>query len=175
MRDPDVLRRAFSLVPEYLRTAEQDVTNYMDWGVQLGRRFRALKLWMVIRYFGEQGLADRIRHHIAMAQEFAGWVDDAPMFERLAPVPYSTICFRVHPSTIDDEQTLERINMAVLDAVNRSGTMYISHTKLGNIYTLRLAIGNLRTTSAHIATAWQQIREAAQAVLDDEPSVIITH
>jgi aromatic-L-amino-acid decarboxylase len=166
VRDPATLRRAFSLVPEYLRTPEQDVTNYMDWGVQLGRRFRALKLWMVIRYFGEHGLAARINYHIAMAQQFAAWVDASPTFERLAPVPYSTICFRVHPAGIDDEQVLEQINMEVLDTVNQSGSLFISHTKLHGAYTLRVAIGNLRTTPAHIEAAWEQIGNTTQAVLE---------
>jgi aromatic-L-amino-acid/L-tryptophan decarboxylase len=165
VRDPATLRRAFSLVPEYLRTGVEDVTNYMDWGVQLGRRFRALKLWMVIRYFGSEGLAARLRQQIEMAQRFARRVDDAPHFERLAPVHYSTICFRAHPAGVDDEEVLERINAEVLDTVNRSGAAFISHTKLDDRYTLRLAIGNIRTTETHVETAWNAITEAADAAL----------
>ncbi len=160
VRDPDLLQRAFSLVPEYLRTGAGDVTDYMNWGVQLGRRFRALKLWMVIRYFGREGLAARIRQHVALAQQFAGWIDTAPEWERLAPVPFSTVCFRARPRGIDDEAALERLNGALMDAVNATGEVYLSHTKLNGVYALRLAVGNLRTTEQHVARAWELLREA---------------
>ncbi|MBW3621678.1 MAG: amino acid decarboxylase [Actinobacteria bacterium] len=147
VREPEVLRRAFSLVPEYLRTTDaEDVTNYMDWGVQLGRRFRALKLWMVLRYFGRDGLEARLRFHLELAERVTAWVDAHPVLERLAPVPFSTVCFRARPAGIDDEDELRRLNAGVLDAVNRSGEAYLSHTELDGRYTLRLAIGNLRTT-----------------------------
>lgn len=165
-RRPHVLKRAFSLVPEYLRTAEGEaevVHNLMDYGVQLGRRFRALKLWFVIRAFGQEGLAARIREHIRLAQQFAAWVDTSPDFERLAPTPFSTVCFRFHPQGLSDEAELNRLNEALLEAVNATGEMYISHTKLNGRYTLRLAIGNLRTTEAHVARAWELLqREAAR-------------
>lgn len=169
----DVLRRAFSLVPEYLRTSEDEaVRNYMDYGVQLGRRFRALKLWMVIRSFGHRGLAARLRQHIELAQEFASWVDADPDFERLAPVPFSTVCFRVRPRDLieqgDEAETyLDKLNEAVLDAVNRSGEAYLSHTRLNGKLTLRIAIGNLRTTKRHVARAWELVKENA-AGLDRE-------
>jgi aromatic-L-amino-acid decarboxylase len=164
VRDPDILRRAFSLVPEYLRTGDE-VSNYMDWGVQLGRRFRALKLWMVIRYFGHTGLAARIQSHIRMAQVLADTIDSTPNWERMAPVPFSTVCFRAHPQGIDDEAALEQLNAELLERVNTSGEIYLSHTKLRGRYTLRLAIGNLRTTDAHISRAWTLLQEQMALLL----------
>jgi aromatic-L-amino-acid/L-tryptophan decarboxylase len=155
VRDPNTLKRAFSLVPDYLKTGEDDVTNYMDWGVQLGRRFRALKLWMVIRYFGHRGLAAHIRNHVALGHEFAAWVDESPTFERLAPTPFSTVCFRAHPQGIDDEDALNRLNARLLEAVNAGGEAFLSPTTLNGRYTLRLAVGNIRTEQKHVARAWE--------------------
>lgn len=163
VRDPEVLRRAFSLVPEYLTTTDaDDVTNFMDWGVQLGRRFRALKLWMVLRYFGQEGLAARLRSHLDLAQRVAAWVDSHPDLERLAPVPFSTVCFRARPEKMDGEDDLRRLNAGVLEAVNRGGEAYLSHTELDGRYTLRLAIGNLRTTAERLDRTLEVIaREVA--------------
>lgn len=164
-RRPSVLRSAFSLVPEYLRTteaAQAGVHDLMDYGVQLGRRFRALKLWFVIRYFGWDGLAARIREHIRLGQEFAGWVDADPDFERMAPTPFSTVCFRYHPRSLHGqagaEDRLDQLNAALLDAVNASGQIYLSHTRLEGKFTLRLAIGNIRTAAAHVRAAWELLR-----------------
>jgi aromatic-L-amino-acid decarboxylase len=161
-RRPDVLKRAFSLVPEYLVTREQsDVVNLMDYGVQLGRRFRALKLWMVIRAFGADGLAARLRAQMDMARELAEWIDETPDWERVAPVPFSLVCFRYAPAgTGEVERTA--LNEAILDRVNASGKVYLSHTKLGDRYVLRLAIGNLRTERRHVAEAWRLLQEAAR-------------
>ena len=158
VRDPDTLKRAFSLVPDYLKTGEDDVTNYMDWGVQLGRRFRALKLWMVIRYFGHRGLAAHIRNHVALGHQFAAWVDESPNFERLAPTPFSTVCFRAHPRGMDDEGALDRLNARLLEAVNAGGEAFLSHTTLNGHYTLRLAVGNIRTEQKHVARAWELLQ-----------------
>ncbi len=162
-RRPEVLKRAFSLVPEYLvTTASDSVTNFMDYGVQLGRRFRALKLWFVIRAFGSDGLAERIRYHCEMAKEFAGWVEAAPDWELMAPTPLSVICFRYAPEgTSEDER--DALNAAILERVNASGRVYLSHTKLGGAYTLRVAIGNLRTERRHVAEAWELLRESARS------------
>lgn len=163
-RRADVLRRAFTLVPEYLVTsAPDDVVNYMDYGMQLGRRFRALKLWTVIRVFGATGLADRVRHHCALAQEFGAWVDAAPQWERVAPIPFSLVCFRYRPAGASAEAA-EACNAAILERVNASGRVYLSHTKLADRYTLRLAIGNLRTEHRHVAEAWRLLQDAAVAV-----------
>jgi len=161
-RHPAVLKRTFSLTPAYLETAEQDVAlSQADYSFQLGRRFRALKLWFVMRAFGTDGLAERIRHHCALAAQLAQQVAAAPGWELLAPVPMSVVCFRHRPAGLDDEPALERHNAAILDRVNASGHVFLSHTKLGDRYALRVAIGNLRTQAAHVAEAWRLLREAA--------------
>ena len=153
-RRPDVLRRAFSLIPEYLRTADDPrAVNLMDYGVPLGRRFRALKLWFVMRSYGREALAELLRGHVRLAQEFAGWVEADPRFERTAPAPFSVVCFRRKGS--DDE------NRRIQETVNASGEIFISGTVLNGRYTLRLAIGNRATTRAHVERAWELIRAAA--------------
>ena len=153
-RHMDVLRGAFSLVPEYLKTADPSgVRNLMDTGIQLGRRFRALKLWMVMRHFGADGLRDRLAEHIRLAQLFASWVDASDHFERLAPVPFSVVCFRAtSPSGAADTDAL---NERLLETVNRSGEIFLSHTRLDGRFTLRLAVGNLHTRETHLARAWE--------------------
>ena len=161
-RHPDVLRRAFSLTPEYLHTREQDVAlSYSDYSFQLGRRFRALKLWFVLRAFGLEGLQSRLRFHCELASTFEATVQAAKEWDLLAPVEMSVVCFRHHPRGVDDEAALERHNAAILERVNASGRIFISHTKLSGRYTLRIAIGNLRTTQEHLDDAWRLLREAA--------------
>lgn len=161
LREPATVRDAFSLVPEYLRTAEGgEVTNLMDYGPALGRRFRALKLWMVLRYFGRRGIADRLREHIRLAHLFADWVDADPEWERSAPTPFSTVCFRYAPPDLAPTE-LDAVNERILDAVNRSGEVFLSHTRLHDRYTLRLAVGNLRTREQHVRRAWELLRRAA--------------
>src|SRR6266513_1082099 len=147
-RRPDVLRRAFSLVPEYLRPQEDPrAHNLMDYGVPLGHRFRALKLWFVMRYFGRERITQMLRNHIHWAQRFAELVEADGRFERVAPVPFSVVCFRYKGS---DEQ-----NRQILDRVNASGRVFISHTALNDGVVLRLAIGNLATTWDDVAEAWR--------------------
>lgn len=168
-RSPDLFKRAFSLVPEYLQTAEGKsaaAKDYMDYGVQLGRRFRALKLWMVIRAFGVDGLRRRIREHIRIGQRFAAWVDADPDFERLAPVPFSTVCFRFRPKadSNQDERYIEDLNQALLDVVNDTGEVFLSHTRLRDVYALRLQVSQLRTEERHVRRAWELIRENAGRV-----------
>lgn len=162
-RQPKVLRRAFSLVPEYLTTTEgDDALNYMDYGLQLGRRFRALKLWMVIRAFGSDGIADRIRYHCRLAQMFAEWVRAAgDGWAVCAPVPFSTVCFRHVPVGATDEDEIASHNATIMARVNESGDVFISHTKLGDQYMLRVAIGNLRTSEATLDRAWALLRAVA--------------
>jgi aromatic-L-amino-acid/L-tryptophan decarboxylase len=157
-RHVGTLKQAFSLVPEYLKTADGEINNYMDWGVQLGRRFRALKLWFIIRSFGVDGLASRLREHCRLAQVFASWVDADNNFERLAPVPFSVICFRYHPQGIADERTLEQFNTRIIEQVNASGEAFLSHTKLNGCYTIRMAIGNLATAEKHVARVWELVK-----------------
>ena len=167
-RKPDVVKAAFSLVPEYLRNAESmgdEVPNLMDYGTSLGRRFRSLKLWMVMRYFGEEGLAARIREHIRLGQLVAQWVDEAPDFERMAPTPFSTVCFRAHPRGMDDEAALESLNERIMNRINATGHFFLSHTKLRGKYTIRIAIGNLRTTEQDVRNLWQELQDALNAEL----------
>lgn len=162
VKDEALLRRAFALVPEYLTTTDGDVRNYMDYGLQLGRRFRALKLWFVLRSFGAEGLRERLREHVALAQLFASWVEAAPGWELLAPHPFSVVCFRYRPRGGDDEATLDAKNARLLDAVNATGDMFVSHTKIQGRYAIRLAIGNVRTRREDVAAAWAILeREAA--------------
>lgn len=158
-RRPDDLKRAFSLVAEYLQTTESDVVNLMDYGLSLGRRFRALKLWMVIRAYGREGLAQIIDGHIQAAHWLAAQIDEEPDWERLAPVPFSTVCFRHAPKDITD---LETHNAALLDSINSSGQAFLSHTKLNGNYALRVAIGNQATTQEHVERLWKQLQQAAE-------------
>ena len=164
-RMPD-LRAAFSLVPEYLRTLDREtpVRDYNEYTPQLGRRFRALKIWIQLRWFGLEGLRRRIARHLELAEAFASWVDADPDWERLAPVPFSTVCFRWNPTgRWLDEAELDVRNAAIMDAVNRTGEVFLSHTRLAGRFTIRLAIGNLRTEERHVERAWVLLREAAAA------------
>ncbi|HET8655209.1 MAG TPA: pyridoxal-dependent decarboxylase [Longimicrobiaceae bacterium] len=161
LRDPAIVRRAFSLVPEYLSTPEGgEVTNLMDYGPALGRRFRSLKLWMVLRYFGRSGIAERIREHMRLAREFRRWLEDEADWGVLAPTPFSTVCFRYAPAALSDVERDER-NEAILAEVNATGEVFLSHTRLRGRYALRLAVGNLRTTEAEVRRAWELLRGAA--------------
>ena len=163
-RQPEVLRRALSLVPEYLRTGEDEVVhNLMDYGISLGRRFRALKLWLVLRTFGRQGIAARLREHLRLAQEFAGWVVQSDQWEILAPVPLNTVCFRWNPGGLDEED-LEILNKGLLDRVNAEGTIYLTHTKLKKVFALRMAIGQTGTRQRHIREAWEKLQESASTL-----------
>lgn len=160
LRDESIVRRAFSLVPEYLTAPEADVVNYMDYGLQLGRRFRALKLWFVLRHFGAEGIRQKLRGHIALAQEFASWVRAQPHWEILAPHPLSVVCFRYAPPG-RDEAALETLNTSIMHAVNATGEVFISHTKIDGRYAIRLAIGNLRTQRSDVKHAWNILERAA--------------
>jgi aromatic-L-amino-acid decarboxylase len=160
-RKPEVLRAAFSVVPEYLRTAEETVApNFMDYGVSLGRRFRALKLWMVMRAFGQEGLAARIREHVRLARSFRSWVEADPGFELVAPSPFSVVCFRARFAGVPAEEE-DRRNQELMDAVNATGEAYLSHTKVAGRTVLRLAIGNVRTEERHVRRAFDLLRQAA--------------
>jgi aromatic-L-amino-acid decarboxylase len=150
---PEAFREAFSLVPEYLRTPD-DAESLSDYGPALGRRFRALKLWAVIRCYGRRGLQERIREHVRLAQRFASWVDAEPGWELAAPRPFSVVCFRRLGTDEENERLLER--------VNRSGEIFLSHTRLNGRYVLRLAIGNARTTEADVERAWAVLRRHAE-------------
>ena len=151
-RRPDDLRAAFSLVPEYLRVSEE-VSSLSEYSPALGRRFRALKLWTVLRCYGRQGLQERIREAVLLAQLFEGWVRDEPGWELAAPRPFSLVCFRREGSDAANEALLER--------VNASGEIFLLHTKLNGRYTLRLAVGSARTTEADVRQAWEVLQRCA--------------
>jgi len=162
-RRPEEIVRAFSIVPEYLSSRNvSEVRNLMDYGVALGRRFRSLKLWFVLRYFGRNGVVERIRHHVALARGFAERVDRAEGWERVAPVPLATVAFRrVDPSL--DGPAHDALNHRILERVNASGEAFLTHTAVRDRIVLRLAVGNLRTTAAHVDRAWALLGEAAAA------------
>ncbi len=162
VKDESIVRRAFSIVPEFvLSTPEAGAVNYMEYGLQLGRRFRALKLWFVLRHFGAEGIRDRLRGHIRLAQEFAGWLHAEPHWEVLAPHPLSVVCFRYAPGSLD-ETALDALNASIVDRVNASGEAFISQTKIGEKYAIRLAIGNLRTQRGDVECAWAILKRAAK-------------
>ncbi len=168
-----VLRDAFSLVPEYLRTLDRrgPMRDYNEYTPTLGRRFRALKIWMLVRYFGLEGLRRRIAFHLEMGARFAAWVEESPDFELLAPVPFSTVCFRYRPGALagsEDEPAvaaeLDRLNLALMDAVNRSGEAFLSHTRLGGRFAIRMAMANLRSTDEDMDRVWAILRREADVL-----------
>ena len=152
-RKPEAFRAAFSVVPEYLRTGDE-AESLSDYGPALGRRFRSLKLWAVLRCYGREGLQARIREHIRLAELFEGWIRDEPGWEVSAPRLFSVVCFR---SDASDEE-----NEALLERVNASGELFISHTRVNGRYVLRLAIGNERTTEGDVRRAWEAIKRASR-------------
>ncbi len=162
-RHPDLLRGVFSLVPEYLRgDAEQAEVNYMDYGIQLGRRFRALKAWMVFNAFGEAGLVARIRENIRLAKLFATWVEGDSDFELLAPVHMGVVCFRAEFRESSDGFSLHAsnaFNKAIVKAVNATGRAYITYTVLGEIVAMRIAVGNVLTTEKHLEAVFDLIKQ----------------
>ncbi len=158
-RRMDVVRAAFSLERDYVRPGTGEVRNLMDTGVQLGRRFRALKLWMIMRSYGARGLREILSRHIELARRFAQWVDEDPDFERLAPVPFSVVCFRWKPEGTElSEAALDAANERLVSAVNQHGDVFLSHARVGGRVAIRLAIGHLRTTEEHVRRAWDLLR-----------------
>jgi aromatic-L-amino-acid decarboxylase len=157
--DRKALIDALTILPEYLRnqaTESGAVIDYRDWQIPLGRRFRSLKLWFVIRHYGVEGLRYHIRRHVALAQEFAGWVQAHPDFELAAPVPINLVCFRHRGG--------DEVNAALLAALNAGGELYLTHTKLDGKYTLRMSIGQTHTEHRHVAAAWAKIVAAAAQI-----------
>ncbi len=153
-RRPDDLRRAFSLVPEYLHTSDEDVLNLSEYGPVLGRRFRSLKLWAVLRCYGRDGLQHVIREHVRLAELFESLVRAEPGWEVVAPRHFSLVCFRRDGSDEVNEQTVER--------ANAGGEIFVSHTRLNGRYAIRLAIGNARTTEDDVRRAWDVLLQTAQ-------------
>jgi aromatic-L-amino-acid decarboxylase len=165
VKDKEPLLRTFEILPEYLRTTTRGkVNDYRDWGVQLGRRFRALKLWFVIRNFGIDGLKEKIRLHIGLGQHFAKLVENHPEFEILAPHPFSVVCFRYIPEGMNDMGRINALNEMLLKSINKTGKAYITHTRLGSKYTLRMVIGQTNVTKQHVDAAWELICDAAKGI-----------
>src|SRR3954469_1578281 len=161
VRDTDALLRTFQVTPEYLRTPQDSqVVNYRDWGIQLGRRFRALKLWFVIRSYGVDGLRALVRKHVAMAHELAGWIEATPGFELMAPVPFGLVCFRFRPGGLPENE-VDDLNRRVLARVNASHRVHLTHTHLGGCFVIRLVIGQRTTEREHVVEAWELIKDAA--------------
>jgi aromatic-L-amino-acid decarboxylase len=164
VRDVPALLATFGANPAYLRTAhDPDVANFRDWGIQLGRRFRALKLWWVIRSYGVEGLRAMLREHIALAEEFRGWVASDDRFEVPAPSPFGLVTFRLRPGPGEEARADER-NRELLAEVNRDGRVFLTGTVLGGRFTLRLAVGQLATERRHVALAWELVRRAADSI-----------
>ena len=166
VRDTQALLRTFQITPEYLRTSQDaEVVNYRDWGIQLGRRFRALKLWFVIRQYGVNGLRDMIRHHVGLAHQLAGWIRETPGFEVVAPVRFGLVCFRYCPRAAAglDSERLNDLNRRVLARVNAGRKVFLTHTMLGGNHVLRMAIGQRLTMRSHVELAWDLIQEAASS------------
>jgi aromatic-L-amino-acid decarboxylase len=153
------LIETFSVLPEYLRNKETDagtVIDYRDWHVQLGRRFRSLKLWFVIRHYGIEGLQYHIRQHVKLAQDFASWVADDPNFELASPAPLNLVCFR--------HRAGDEINQQIMEQINRGGEAYLTHTKLDDQYTLRLCVGQTYTEARHVSQVWNLIKQTADTL-----------
>ncbi len=159
VKDLDLLKRTFSLVAEYLKVSET-VTNQMDYGIQLGRRFRSLKLWFVMRYFGQEGLINRLREHCRLARLLANRIDDSPNFEMLAPVPFALVCFRACPKSVEN---LDALNEEIMNEINHGGAAYLSHTKLNGKFAIRLSIGNIKVEEKHIEKVWNLLNEKLQS------------
>jgi aromatic-L-amino-acid decarboxylase len=166
VKDSESLINTFKLVPEYLKSQIQEhVNDYSNWGIQLGRRFRALKLWFVIRSFGVNGLRQKVRHNIALAKELKSLIEEHELFELLAPVEFGLVCFRFHPCGIDDTDILNRMNEQLLLAVNATGKVYITHTKLDGRYTLRMVTSQTNIERSHIEQAWNLLVKTAASIL----------
>jgi aromatic-L-amino-acid decarboxylase len=162
VKDKQLLINTFAINPEYLRTKTQgQVNDYRDWGIQLGRRFRALKLWFVIRNYGVKGLQEKIRGHISLAKWLEGEINRNPDFEIVTPRTLSLVCFRYKPPGLENNTKLNAINERLLHVVNQTGKLFITHTKLNGIYTLRMVIGQTNVEKDHVEKAWKTIREVA--------------
>ena len=166
-RRMDLVRSTFSLTPDFLRTPEPEARNLMDTGIQLGRRFRALKLWMVLRSYGARGIREHLDRHLRLARLFAAWVDGHADFERVAPVPFSVVCFRWNPAgrRLSDADA-DAANERLVETVNRTGEIFLSHTRLRGQVAIRMAIGHLRTEEHDVRRAWELLTDHASKGAD---------
>ena len=165
VRDPDALVRTLEILPAFLKTREhKQVIDYRDWSVPLGRRFRALKLWFVIRSYGVEGIRARIAAHIELARELEGWLAAAPDFELMAPRSLALLNFRYRPAGVDEPAALDRLNERLLEALNDSGALYLTQNRVRGAYAIRFSIGQTATERRHVAAAWSRIQETARAL-----------
>jgi aromatic-L-amino-acid/L-tryptophan decarboxylase len=163
VKEKEVLIRTYEILPEYLKTlSDNKVNNYCDWGIPLGRRFRALKLWFVIRNFGVKGLQEKLRYQISIAKNLEREIRKDIEFEILAPVIFNLICFRYKPESISSEEKLNKLNEELLHKVNETGKIYITHTKLKGKYTLRMVIAQTNVREEHVSNAWKLIKETTR-------------
>ncbi len=168
VKDKGALIRTFEIMPEYLKTkSDNQVNNYRDWGVPLGRRFRALKLWFVLRNFGKSGLQDKIRYHILLADELHEKIQHKSNFEILAPLSLNTICFRFHPPHILEEEKLNKLNDHLLNSINSSGKAYMTHTRIKGKFTIRMVIAQTGVTREHVMNAWDLVEKTAKTTLQE--------
>ena len=167
MADRKGLIQTLSVLPEYLKNKATEtgaVIDYRDWQIPLGRRFRSLKLWFVIRHYGVQGLQHHVREHVRLAQQLAEWVKQHAEFELAAPVPLNLVCFR--------HKGGDQINQDLMDRLNRSGDLYLTHTRLNDRLTLRFCVGQTNTQAWHVERAWRRIQEEAARVGSGTESTI---
>jgi aromatic-L-amino-acid decarboxylase len=164
VKDKDALIRTFEILPEYLKTRSQgQVNNYRDWGIPLGRRFRALKLWFVIRNFGVQGIREKIRYHVSLARDFAQKISDHDHFELVAPPSLNVVCFRFKPKGLDDDE-IDSLNEKLLQKLNQTGKVYLTHTKVRGLYAIRFVTGQTNVTDKHLNQAWKLIQKIAAEI-----------
>ena len=162
VKDKESLIRTFEILPEYLKTGNRGLVNdYRDWGIQLGRRFRALKLWFVIRTYGIKGLQQKISEHIAFGQWLKNEILHTPEIELMAPAPFNLVCFRFHPEGMDDDTALDKYNENMLHKINRSGTVFLTQTRLNGKYVIRFVAGQTHTTLETVKCGWNQVLESA--------------
>jgi len=166
VKDPQTLIKTFEIHPEYLKTdVDKEVKNFRDWGIQLGRRFRALKLWFVIRFYGVEGLQKIIREHIRLAQIFKEWVEADARFELMAPVHFSLVCFRLNDGR--SEEKLNELNRRLLEKINSTKRLFLTHTNLKGKYTIRMVVGSRTTEERHVREAWEIISSKAEEILKE--------
>jgi len=167
VKDKKALIKTFEILPEYLKTRSRGgVNDYRDWGIPLGRRFRALKLWFVIRSFGISGLQEKIRYHVSLAQKLYKIIENDTSFEIMAPVPLNTVCFRYRPQQIKNREEINRLNEILLTQINKTGKLYLTHTKLHGNYVIRMVTAQTNVQEDHIVRAWDIIKETANGLIN---------
>jgi aromatic-L-amino-acid decarboxylase len=168
VKDTEALISTFEILPEYLKTGTRGkVKDYRDWGVQLGRRFRALKLWFMIRDFGVEGIRQKVRDQINWARELAEQIRSEPAFDVLEPQQLSVVCFRYHPGSVTSPEEINKVNMMLMQHLNESGKVYLTHTRVGGLVTLRMVVAQTHVTRDHVQAAWELIRKTAGDLIPD--------